>query len=208
MIQFIKLVIITIDKKFKLCYIKFSTIELTKLKEEIEMKKELTVSRKMMVALLVTLALVFSLNVMVLASGHGDSEMDIIDTALEADDFNTLATALTEAELISTLKGEGPFTVFAPTDAAFAALPEGTLDGLLADKEQLTNVLLYHVVSGKVMAEDVLEMDGEMVETVFGEEVEISIEDGMVYINDAQVVTTDIEASNGVIHVIDTVLVP
>jgi uncharacterized surface protein with fasciclin (FAS1) repeats len=145
---------------------------------------------------------------MVLADGHGGSEMDIIDTALEADDFNTLATALTEAELISALKAEGPFTVFAPTDAAFAALPEGTLDSLLADKEQLSNVLLYHVVSGKVMAEDVLEMDGAMVETLFGEEIEISIKDGMVYINDAQVTTTDIEASNGVIHVIDTVLVP
>ncbi|MFN2339715.1 MAG: fasciclin domain-containing protein [Halanaerobium sp.] len=172
------------------------------------MKKSLVSSRKMMVALLVTLALVFSLNVMVLADGHGEYEMDIVETALDADDFNTLATALTEAELIETLKGEGPFTVFAPTDAAFAALPEGTLDSLLADKEQLTNVLLYHVVSGKVMAEDVLTMDGAMVETVFGEEIEISIEDGMVYINDAQVTTTDIEASNGVIHVIDAVLVP
>jgi uncharacterized surface protein with fasciclin (FAS1) repeats len=172
------------------------------------MKKSLAGSRKMMVTLLVTLALVFSLNVMVLAEGHGGSEMDIIDTALAADDFNTLATALTEAELISTLKGEGPFTVFAPTDAAFAALPEGTLDSLLADKEQLTNVLLYHVVSGKVMAEDVLTMDGAMVDTVSGAEIEISIKDGMVYINDAQVTTTDIETSNGVIHVIDAVLVP
>ena len=172
------------------------------------MKKSLINSKKIMVSLVMVLALILSLNVMVLADGHGGSEMDIIDTALDADDFNTLATALTEAELISTLKGEGPFTVFAPTDAAFAALPEGTLDSLLADKEQLTNVLLYHVVSGKVMAEDVLEMDGAMVETVFGEKIEISIENGMVYINDAQVTTTDIEASNGVIHVIDTVLVP
>ena len=94
------------------------------------------------------------------------------------------------------------------TRFSFAALPEGVLDGLLADKEQLTDVLLYHVVSGKVMAEDVLEMDGAMVETVLGEDIEISIKDGMVYINDAQVTTTDIEASNGVIHVIDTVLVP
>jgi len=172
------------------------------------MKKRFVVSRKMMVALLVTLALVFSLNVMVLADNHGGSKMDIVDTAVEADDFNTLATALTEAELISTLKGEGPFTVFAPTDAAFAALPEGTLDSLLADKEQLTNVLLYHVVSGKVMAEEVSDMNGEMVETVSGEEVEISLMYGKVYINGAQVTTTDIEASNGVIHVIDTVLVP
>ncbi len=172
------------------------------------MKKSLINSKKMMISLVMVLALILSLNIMVLADGHGGSKMDIVDTALEADDFNTLATALTEAELISTLKGEGPFTVFAPTDAAFAALPEGTLDSLLADKEQLTNVLLYHVVSGKVMAEDVLEMDGAMVETIFGEKIEISIEDGMVYINDAQVTTTDIEASNGVIHVIDTVLVP
>ena len=172
------------------------------------MKKSLINSKKIMVSLVMVLALILSLNVMVLADGHGGSEMDIIDTALDADDFNTLATALTEAELISTLKGEGPFTVFAPTDAAFAALPEGTLDSLLADKEQLTNVLLYHVVSGKVMAEDVLEMDGAMVETLLGEEIEISIENGMVYINDSQVTTTDIEASNGVIHVIDTVLVP
>ncbi|MFW6229724.1 MAG: fasciclin domain-containing protein [Halanaerobium sp.] len=172
------------------------------------MKKRLAGSRKMMVALLVALALVFSLNLMVLADGHESSEMDIIDTAVEADDFNTLETALTEADLISTLKGEGPFTVFAPTDAAFEDLPEGTLDSLLDDKEELSNVLLYHVVSGKVMAEDVLEMDGEMVETVFGEEIEISVEDDMVYINDAQVTTTDIEASNGVIHVIDAVLIP
>jgi uncharacterized surface protein with fasciclin (FAS1) repeats len=171
------------------------------------MKKSLFNS-KMMVSLVMVLALMLSLNVMVLASGHGGSKMDIIDTALAADDFNTLATALTEAELISALKAEGPFTVFAPTDAAFAALPEGTLDSLLADKEQLSNVLLYHVVSGKVMAEDVLTMDGKMVETLSGKEIEISIKDGMVYINDAKVQTTDIEASNGVIHVIDTVLVP
>jgi len=161
----------------------------------------------MVISLVMVLALIFSFNVMVLADGHG-GEPDVIDVALEADDFNTLATALTEAELISTLKGDGPFTVFAPTDAAFEALPEGVLDGLLADKEQLTNVLLYHVVSGKVMAEDVLTMDGAMVETVLGEDIEISIKNGMVYINNAQVTTTDIEASNGVIHVIDTVLVP
>src|SRR6056297_2250176 len=170
------------------------------------MKKALFNS-KMMVSLVMVLALIFSLNLMVLANGHG-GEPDIIDVALEADDFNTLATALTEAELIATLKGDGPFTVFAPTDSAFEALPEGVLDGLLADKEQLTNVLLYHVVSGKVMAEDVLTMNGAMVETVLGEDIEISIENDMVYINDAQVTTTDIEASNGVIHVIDTVLVP
>ncbi|PUU87976.1 MAG: beta-Ig-H3/fasciclin [Halanaerobium sp.] len=172
------------------------------------MKKSLVDSRRMMIALLVTLTLVFSLNVMVLADGHLKGGPDVLDVALEADDFNTLVTAVIEADLVGALKGDGPFTVFAPTDAAFAALPEGTLDSLLADKEQLANVLLYHVISGKVMAEDVLEMDGAMVETLFGEEIEISIKEGMVYINDAQVTTTDIEASNGVIHVIDTVLVP
>ena len=170
------------------------------------MKKALFNSR-IIISLVMVLALVFSLNLMVLADGHGGGP-DVIDVAIEADDFNTLATALTEAELIDTLKGDGPFTVFAPTDAAFEALPDGVLDSLLADKEELTNVLLYHVVSGKVMAEDVLEMDGAMVETLLGEEIEISIKYGDVYINDAKVQTTDIEASNGVIHVIDTVLVP
>jgi uncharacterized surface protein with fasciclin (FAS1) repeats len=172
------------------------------------MKKALSNSKRMMVSLVLVLALMFSLNAAVLADGHFKSGPDVLDVALEADDFNTLVTAVIEADLVGALKGDGPFTVFAPTDAAFAALPEGTLDSLLADKEQLSNVLLYHVVSGKVMAEDVLEMDGAMVETLLGEEIEISIEDGMVYINEAQVVITDIEASNGVIHVIDTVLVP
>jgi len=138
----------------------------------------------------------------------GMGTMDVVDTAINADDFNTLVTAITEADLVEALKAEGPFTVFAPTDAAFAALPEGVLDGLLENTDELRNVLLYHVVSGKVMAEDVVGLDGEMVETLFGEDVMVKVEDGMVYINDAQVVTTDIEATNGVIHVIDTVLVP
>ncbi|PTV99802.1 putative surface protein with fasciclin (FAS1) repeats [Halanaerobium saccharolyticum] len=172
------------------------------------MKKALSNSKTMMVSLVLVLALMFSLNAAVLADGHFKSGPDVLDVALEADDFNTLVTAVIEADLVGALKGDGPFTVFAPTDAAFAALPEGTLDSLLADQEQLANILLYHVVSGKVMAEDVVTMDGAMVETLFGEEIEISIKDGMVYINDAQVTTTDIEASNGVIHVIDTVLVP
>lgn len=141
------------------------------------------------------------------ADGHMNKK-DIVDTAVEADDFNTLATALTEAELIETLKGEGPFTVFAPTDAAFAALPEGTLDNLLADKEKLSNVLLYHVVAGKIMAEDVVGLDGQSVETASGQSINIKVKDGTVHINDAVVKTTDIEASNGVIHVIDSVLIP
>jgi len=141
-----------------------------------------------------------------LADNHG--EMDIVDTAIAADDFNTLVTAVQEAGLVEALKSEGPFTVFAPTDAAFAALPEGTLETLLANPDQLRDILLYHVVEGKVMAADVLGLDGAQVETLLGEDIEIGIMDGKVYINDAQVITTDIETSNGVIHVIDTVIVP
>lgn len=157
-------------------------------------------------SLVLALVFTFSFINIGLADNHG--EMDIVDTAIAADDFNTLVTAVQEAGLVEALKSEGPFTVFAPTDAAFAALPEGTLDALLANPDQLRDVLLYHVVEGKVMAEDVLGMDGAEVETLLGNTIEIGIMDGKVYINDAQVVTTDIETSNGVIHVIDTVLVP
>lgn len=157
----------------------------------------------------VTLAFVVSAGTtsLIYADGHMNNA-DIVDTAVEADDFNTLATALTEAGLIETLKGEGPFTVFAPTDEAFANLPDGALDDLLANPDQLSNVLLYHVVPGKVMAEDVLSLDGESVETASGENISIRIEGDSVYINDSLVTTTDIEASNGVIHVIDSVLLP
>ena len=161
------------------------------------------------VSLTVALMLVFTFSFIniSLADGHGGMK-DIVDTAIEADDFNTLVTAVQEAGLVEALKAEGPYTVFAPTDEAFAALPEGTLDGLLANTDDLRNVLLFHVIEGKVMAEDVLEMDGVMVETLLGEKIEIRIEMGNVYINDAQVIITDIETSNGVIHVIDKVLVP
>ena len=133
---------------------------------------------------------------------------DIVDTAVEAGDFTTLVTAVTAADLVETLKGEGPYTVFAPTDAAFAAVPKETLDALLADpKGALADVLTYHVVSGKVMAADL--SDGMMIDTVNGAQLEVKINaDGTVMIGDATVVTADIETSNGVIHVIDTVLVP
>jgi len=139
------------------------------------------------------------------AANAGDMKKDIVDTAVSAGSFNTLATALTEAGLIETLKGDGPFTVFAPTDEAFGKLPEDQLKAILADKDLLTSILTYHVVPGKVMASDVggLETTG----TVQGEELMIKTDSG-VMINDAKVVTADIEASNGVIHVIDTVLVP
>jgi len=161
------------------------------------------------VSLTLALMLVFTFSFINIsyADGHGEMK-DIVDTAIEAEGFNTLVTALQEAGLVEALRAEGPFTVFAPTDEAFAALPEGVLDGLLANTEELKNVLLFHVVEGKVMAEDVLEMDGARVATLLGEEIEIKIDMRNVYINDAQVITTDIETSNGVIHVIDTVLVP
>jgi LPXTG-motif cell wall-anchored protein len=133
-------------------------------------------------------------------------DMDIVDTAVADGRFTTLATALTEAGLIDTLKGEGPFTVFAPTDDAFAALPAGTLEGLLADIPALTDVLLYHVVPGKVMAADVVQLDSA--NTVLGKPVSIKVDNGNVFVNDAQVIITDIETSNGVIHVIDSVLIP
>ena len=132
---------------------------------------------------------------------------DIVDTAVEAGDFTTLVAAVEAAGLVDTLKGEGPFTVFAPTDAAFAALPEGTVEALLADTEALTGVLTYHVVDGKVLAEDVVTLDSA--ETLNGQSVTIEVVDGGVVLNgDANVIVTDIETSNGVIHVIDAVLIP
>ena len=132
----------------------------------------------------------------------------IVDIAASNPDFSTLVTAVTEAGLVETLSG-GEFTVFAPTNAAFEALPEGTLDELLADPEgALADVLTYHVVEGTVMAEDVVGMDGQEVTTVNGAPVTITVDGETVMVNDATVVTTDIVASNGVIHVIDAVLVP
>jgi uncharacterized surface protein with fasciclin (FAS1) repeats len=133
--------------------------------------------------------------------------MDIVDTAVAAGDFTTLASLLETAGLVETLKGPGPFTVFAPTDDAFAAVPQETLDALAADPEgALTQVLTYHVVPGKVMAADVT--DGLEAETVEGSMVTFTVSDGGVMINDANIVQTDIEASNGVIHVIDAVILP
>ena len=134
---------------------------------------------------------------------------DIVDTAVAAGSFNTLATALKEAGLIETLKGKGPFTVFAPTDEAFAKIAKKDLDALLKDKKKLTAVLTYHVVSGSVMAADVVKMkDGSKVKTVEGREFTLGLKDGKVSVDGANVVKTDIAASNGVIHVIDTVIMP
>jgi transforming growth factor-beta-induced protein len=134
--------------------------------------------------------------------------MDIVDTAIADGRFTTLVAAVQAAELVETLKGEGPFTVFAPTDEAFAALPAGTLDELLKpeSKQALTDILLYHVVAGKVMAADVSGLTSAT--TVLGKDVAVKVDMGNVYINESKVVITDIETSNGVIHVIDAVLLP
>jgi|SRR5512133_2419013 len=143
----------------------------------------------------------------------GDKKMksggkDIVDTAVATGNFNTLAKALQAAGLVDTLKGAGPFTVFAPTDEAFAKLPPGTLDELLKpeNKEKLTAILTYHVVPGEVMAAQAMKLDSA--KTVNGKELKITTEGGKVMVNDAQVTKPDIAASNGVIHVIDTVLMP
>ncbi|MFO7585644.1 MAG: fasciclin domain-containing protein [Anaerolineales bacterium] len=133
----------------------------------------------------------------------------IVDIAIGDERFSTLVTAVVTAELVETLSGEGPFTVFAPTNDAFAALPEGTVEELLKpeNREALTNILLYHVVSGKVMAADVVGL--ESATTVLGQDITITVRDGKVFLNDTvEVIITDIEASNGVIHVIDAVLLP
>ncbi len=130
---------------------------------------------------------------------------DIIDTAVSAGSFTTLVAAVKAAGLVETLKGAGPFTVFAPTDEAFARLPAGTVDGLLKDLPKLKKILTYHVVAGKVMAADVAKL--KTAKTVEGSDIKIDAADG-VKINDSKVTTADVAADNGVIHIIDTVLMP
>ena len=134
------------------------------------------------------------------------NEKDIVTIAVEAGSFTTLAAALDAAGLVETLQGEGPFTVFAPTDEAFAKLPEGTVEALLADIPTLTRILTYHVVAGEVAAADVVGLTEAP--TVAGINAPIEIKDGQVYVAGAKVVTTDIRAANGIIHVIDAVLLP
>ena len=140
------------------------------------------------------------------ASKMATSEKDIVDTAVAAGNFKTLVTAVQAAGLVDTLKSAGPFTVFAPTDDAFAKIPKDQLEALLANKTQLTAVLTYHVVAGKVMSTDLT--NDMAVKTVQGENVTITLADGGVMVNDAKVVQADIECTNGVIHAIDTVLMP
>jgi uncharacterized surface protein with fasciclin (FAS1) repeats len=130
---------------------------------------------------------------------------NIVESAIEAGQFNTLVAAVKAAGLVETLSGKGPFTVFAPNDAAFAKLPKGTVEGLLKDKAKLTDILTYHVVSGKVMAKDVMKM--KSAKTLQGGNLTFDTSDG-VKVNDAKVIQADIEVSNGVCHMIDTVLMP
>jgi len=141
---------------------------------------------------------------------HNDKKpmKNIVQVAVEAGSFNTLVAAVKAAGLVETLSGPGPFTVFAPTDAAFAKLPSGTVTALLADKEQLTGILTYHVVSGKVMAADIVKSNGATPKTVNGLPLDIVVRGGKVYVNGVNVVTADVQASNGVIHIIDAVLMP
>ncbi len=140
------------------------------------------------------------------ARGGDAGEKDVVQTAVAAGKFKTLAAALKEAGLVETLKGKGPFTVFAPTDEAFAKLPEGTVEALLKDRARLTAVLTYHVVPGKVMAADAVKVTSAR--TVQGQALKVAAGGGAVMINNARVVQPDVAASNGVIHVIDTVLLP
>ena len=155
---------------------------------------------------LISILAIFLSTATLMAGSH--SKKDIVDTAVSAGSFNTLVAALKAADLVDTLKGKGPFTVFAPTDDAFAKLPAGTLDDLLKpeNKEKLKSILTYHVVSGNYMAKDVVSM--KMAKTVNGQSFMINMDAGNVMVDNAKVVKTDIQCSNGVIHVIDAVILP
>ncbi len=158
-----------------------------------------------LLAAITGLIMLLSIGVSNALAGSHSAGKDIVDTAVDAGSFNTLVTAVQKAGLVDTLKGEGPFTVFAPTDEAFAKIPEDQLAALIADKDKLVAVLTYHVVPGKVMAADLAGV--ETVETVQGGAITVDTSDG-VKVNGATVVKADIMTSNGVIHVIDTVIIP
>ena len=140
-------------------------------------------------------------------NGHA-ARRNIVQVAVAAGSFTTLVDLVKAANLVGTLSGKGPFTVFAPTDAAFAKVPTATLDGLAADKAALRSVLTFHVVPGRITAADILKAGSAMPKTVNGQTLDVQVRDGKVYVNGAQVVTADVGASNGVIHVIDGVLLP
>ena len=156
--------------------------------------------------LALALVVSFAMAAMVPSADANPAKMDIVDTAVGAGNFTTLVAAVQAADLVETLKGDGPFTVFAPTDEAFAKLPAGTVEALLADTDTLAKILTYHVVPGKVMAADVVNLSAA--NTAAGIPLNIKVMGDVVMINDAKVIVTDIECSNGVIHVIDTVIVP
>jgi len=166
--------------------------------------KRLYMSRSVITSSLI----VMLITAVLICTSFAGGQKDIVDTAVAAGGFTTLATALTEADLVETLKGEGPFTVFAPTDEAFAKLPAGTLNDLLKpeNKAKLQGILTYHVVPGKVMAADVVKL--KSAKTVNGQSITIKVTDGTVMVDNAKVTKTDIMCSNGVIHVIDTVILP
>ncbi|WP_165251324.1 fasciclin domain-containing protein [Paludisphaera soli] len=151
-----------------------------------------------------------SVALLALATPAFAAEKDIVDTAVGAGSFKTLVAAVKAAGLVETLKGDGPFTVLAPTDEAFAKLPEGTVESLLKpeNKDKLIAVLTYHVIPSKAMAADVVKLDGKSVKSVQGGAVKVSVDGKTVMINDAKVIKADIACSNGVIHVIDTVILP
>jgi uncharacterized surface protein with fasciclin (FAS1) repeats len=169
--------------------------------KEFEMK---IVAFKSLLALAVVSLVPFS----VARAEEKEKSKDIVDTAVAAGNFKTLAAALKAADLVETLKGKGPFTVFAPTDEAFGKLPKGTVESLLKpeNKAKLVAILTYHVVPGKVMAADVVKLS--KTKTVQGSEVKITVKSGKVKVDDANVVNTDIKCENGVIHVIDAVILP
>ena len=155
------------------------------------------------IATLAAVALALSIN-----SAQAQDDQDIVDVAAGAGIFNTLVAAVQAAELVDVLKSDGPFTVFAPTDEAFAALPEGTVESLLLpeNKELLTSILLYHVVAGAVTAADVVQLESAV--TVNGASISIKVDDSGVTVDNANVIQTDVAASNGVIHIIDAVILP
>ena len=163
----------------------------------------------MVLNIISTVAVAASLLIVTPGTQNGpdsDPTMNIVETAVAAGSFNTLVAAVKAAGLVETLSGEGPFTVFAPTDEAFAQIPADQLNALLADKEALTALLTYHVVAGAVMAEDVVKLSSA--ETVNGQSVDIEVVDGKVMVDGAEVITADIKTSNGVIHVINKVIMP